>query len=101
MTLLLKQTIKKDKEKVALLLTPEVAAQIQIDLQFSFHLATFYSYLDEKSESLKWLENAVKRGFINYPLINEEDKLLNNVRDDERFKALMKRVKYEWENFEV
>ena len=101
MTLLLKHTIRKDKEKVDSLLTQEVVAQAQIDLQFSFHMATFYSYLEEKAESLKWLENAVNRGFINYPLISEQDILLENIRSDEGYKALMKRVKHEWENFEV
>jgi hypothetical protein len=51
--------------------------------------------------SLEFLENAVNRGLINYPLISEIDPLLENIRGEERFKKLMERVKYEWENFEV
>jgi hypothetical protein len=31
----------------------------------------------------------------------EHDPLLKNIRSEERFKKLMERVKYEWENFEV
>ena len=81
--------------------TPEFAAQIKMDHQYSYHIATFYSYLNEKEEALKWLENAVSRGFINYPILNEQDVLLKNIRDDEGYKTLMKRVKNEWENFEV
>ena len=101
MTLLIKTMIKRDKAKLASLLTPEVVAQIQIDLQHSFHIATFYSYLEKKEEALKWLKNAVDRGFINYPLLNEQDILLENIRDEEGFKILMKRVKKEWEDYRI
>jgi len=101
LTLFMKHTIKKDKEKVASLLTPDFVAQIQIDLQHSFHLAAFYSYLDEKEEALKWLENAVNRGFINFPFLNEQDILLENIRNEEGFKSLMLRAKKEWEDLEV
>jgi len=100
-TIFLKYIIKRDKDKLASLLTPDFVKKIQRDVQYSYHLATFYAYLDDKEESIKWLENAINRGFINYPLLSEHDKLLNNIRGEERFKKLMERVKYEWENFEV
>jgi TolB-like protein/Tfp pilus assembly protein PilF len=101
MTLALKHTIKRDRNKMSSLLSPELVAQAQRDLQFSFHLATFYSYLEEKAESLKWLENAVNRGFTNYPLISEQDILLENLREEPGFKSLMKKVKKEWDHFEI
>ena len=101
MTLFIKHTIKIDKEKVASLLTQEFVAQIQIDLQNSFHIAAFYSYLGENGKALEFLENAIDRGFINYPLLNKHDILLKNVRKEKRFKKLMQKVKYEWENFKV
>ena len=83
------------------MMTPEFVEQVKRDLQHSYHLATFYSYLEEKETSLKWLEKAVNRGFINYPLMAETDPLLVNIRGEKRFKKLMERVKYEWENFKV
>ena len=101
MTLFIKYAIKRDKDKIASLLTPEFLLQTQIDLQNSFHIATFYSYVEEKEEALKWLENAVNRGFINYPLINERDILLVNIRDEEGFRLLMERVKRKWENYKI
>jgi TolB-like protein/lipoprotein NlpI len=101
LTIFLKYILKKDINKLASLLTPDFVKAAQIDCQISWHLATFYSYLGEKDKSLEWLENAVTRGFINYQFLNEYDKLLNNIRSEPRFKKLMERVKYEWENFEV
>jgi TolB-like protein len=97
----LKYGLKGDKEKVSSLLTPDFIKAMQIDCQYSWHLAAFYSHFGEKEKSLEWLENAVSRGFINYPMLNDYDRLLINIRDEERFKKLMERVKYEWENFEV
>ena len=57
--------------------------------------------IEEKDESLKWLERAVEWGMINYPLLSDIDPIIENIRGEERFKKLMERVKYEWENFEV
>ena len=100
-TIFLKYIIKRDKNKLKSLLTTDFVTKILRDLQYSYHIATFYAYLDDKKESFKWLENAISRGFINYPLLNKRDKLLVNIRGEESFTKLMERVKYEWENFEV
>jgi non-specific serine/threonine protein kinase len=83
------------------LLTPDFVKAMQFDCQYSWHLAAFCAYFGENENSLKWLDNAVSRGFINYPMLSQHDKLLDKVRGEERFKKLMERVKYEWENFEV
>ena len=71
------------------------------DEVFSLILAEGYSLIGEKEKALEWLENAVERGFINYHFLNQYDPFLENIRSEARFKELMKRVKYEWENFEV
>lgn len=60
-----------------------------------------YALLNEYTTALDWLENAINRGFINYPFLNEIDSFLENIRGEERFKKLRARVKHEWENFEV
>jgi non-specific serine/threonine protein kinase len=57
--------------------------------------------IGEKDEAITSLECAVNLGAINYPLYSEVDPFLENIRGEERFKKLMERVKYEWENFEV
>ncbi len=100
-TIFLKYVIRKDSDKLTSLLTPDFVKAIKRDFQLSYHVATFFSYLDDKKKSLEFLENAVNHGFIDYPLLNDYDKLLNNIRGEERFIKLMERVKYEWENFDV
>jgi serine/threonine protein kinase len=101
MAIFLKYVLKGDKNELIPLLTPDFIKAVRNDCQFSWHMGTFYSYMEDKDRSLEWLENAIDRGFINYPFLNEHDKLLDNIRGEPRFKKLMERVKHEWENFEV
>jgi len=64
-------------------------------------MAHGYALIGEKEKALDWLENAVNRGFIAYPFLNDFDPFLENIRGEERFKRLMERVKYEWEIFKI
>jgi non-specific serine/threonine protein kinase len=97
----LKYAIRSDKKKLTSILTPDFIKAIKMDCQYSWHLAAFYSFINEKDQALEWLEHAVNRGFINYPFLKNHDRLLDNIRSEERFQTLLERVKYEWENFEV
>jgi serine/threonine protein kinase len=98
---MLKYAIQGDREKAREELTQECQRTFQRDAQYSHLVAGFFSLLDSKDEAIDWLENAVNRGFINYPLLNVYDYMLDNLREELRFKKLMERVKHEWENFEV
>jgi TolB-like protein len=64
-------------------------------------VAEGYALIGETEDALGWLNRAFEKGWINYPFLSEIDPFLENIRGEERFKKLMERVKYEWENFEV
>jgi non-specific serine/threonine protein kinase len=98
--LLLKYGLLKDRESAFNIMMPDFQKTCQRDMEWSYNVAQAFALLDEKKEALDWLENAVNRGFINYPFINTYDSFLSNIRGEERFKKLMERVKYEWEHFE-
>ena len=98
--LLLKYGVLKDREKAFLEMTPEFQKTCKRDPEWSYYVALLLSSLDARAEALDWLENAVNRGFINYPVL-ERTQALDNVRGQERFKKLMERLKYQWEYFEV
>lgn len=98
--LLLKYGLLKDTERAFQLMTPDFQKTCRRDPEWSYYVSQAFALLDEKKEALDWLENAVDRGFINYPFISKHDTFLDNVRGEERFKKLMGRVKKEWEEFE-
>lgn len=99
--LAMKYGLRGDAAAVQAVITPELKSLINTHEQFSWMAARFCALAGMKRESLSYLENAIALGFINYPFISEVDPFLENIRGEPRFKKLMKRVKHEWENFEV
>jgi len=101
LSLILKYAIQGDKEKVLNEISEDFQKTVLRDYMYSHNLSGFLSLINQKEKALYWLENAIKIGFINYPLLSKKDPFLENIRGEERFKKLMERVKHEWENFEV
>ncbi len=97
---LLKYAAKGDRENFSRWLSPEFLHAVKRDPQYSSFMVDFYALLGDKEKALDWLDNAVNRGFINYPYLNEYDPYLAGIRGEPRFKKLMERVKFEWERFE-
>jgi TolB-like protein len=99
-SLLLKYALLKDTKNALRVMTSEFQKTCKRDYEWSYWVASRLSLLGEKELALDWLENAIIRGFINYPLF-QCDPAFNNIRHEARFVELMKRAKYEWEHFEV
>ena len=93
--------LQKKKVEALQSVTEEVKKMFQNDEMFPIWMAESYSLIDEKEEAIKWLEHGIDWGFINFWFLNEYDPFLENIRGEERFRLLMKRVKREWEDFEV
>jgi non-specific serine/threonine protein kinase len=99
--LFLKYALQGQKEK-ALQALPESSKRVAwMDFHLPWFMAECFALIDERAEALRWLEQAVDRGWCNYPLFSELDPFLANIRGEERFQKLMECVKYEWEHFEV
>jgi TolB-like protein/Tfp pilus assembly protein PilF len=97
----LKNALQGQRSEAVRCINQKVHRWARRDPMWSLNVAQGYALVEEKDQSLDWLENAVDRGFINYPMLTEYDPLLANVRGEVRFKKLMERVKREWEHFEV
>ncbi len=81
--------------------SPELRAVAGRDITFSWFLATGHAALKDTEAALDWLENAVRLGFINYPLLARLDPFLEPLRGDARFERLMEKVRQAWESFEI
>jgi non-specific serine/threonine protein kinase len=79
----------------------EVSSTAHRDYWFSLYIAECHAVLEDINGALEWIERSVELGFVNYPFLNQHDRLLANVRGDERFKKLMERVRKEWEEFDA
>jgi len=82
-------------------LTKESKNYFWNDPDIPWFMSDYYSLINEKEEALKWLEHNINHGMINYPLLNEMDPFLENIRGEKRFKELMDKIKFEWEDFKL
>ena len=87
------------KQEALQAISPELKNAVKNDVLYSFYLAEGFAVLNMKDDAFFWLENAVNKGFINYPFLNEYDPYFQKIRKDKRFIDLMKKVKHKWNNF--
>jgi TolB-like protein len=86
---------------MATTLTDDIERTTKRDPQFSHFMADTYGLAGLRDEALDWLENALSRGWANYPFTVQHDPLLVPLRDEPKFLEIADRMKREWENFEV
>ena len=93
------RAVRDEPELAREALTPDVLEGSRHDLQYSWTLAQCYAMMGDRVEANEWVENAVRRGFWNYPLLAERDPLLKSLRADPHFLSLMSSTKSKWLNF--
>jgi non-specific serine/threonine protein kinase len=79
----------------------ELTKAAAADLNYAWLMAQGYALIDEIQAALEWLNIAVERGFINYPLLHHLDPFLDKVRREPEFTRLMQSTRERWEAFEV
>lgn len=80
---------------------PEFEEITAADAQWPWMLAECYALLAKTERAIAWLEVAVAKGFLNYPMLGRWDPLLANLRGNADFIALLKHTRELWERFEV
>jgi eukaryotic-like serine/threonine-protein kinase len=98
---LMQAAIAGDHAAAALIATDELKQIAGCDPHYSWAMAQCYSLLGDAPAALQWLETAMDRGFINYPMISDLDPLLDNAREAPGFPALLNRIETRWETFEI
>jgi TolB-like protein/tetratricopeptide (TPR) repeat protein len=101
LALVLKHCLQGDVGSALDLLTKQFYDWCYGECTWSYFISVAFALADAKQYSMDWLEHSIDLGWINYPLLAVKDPLLANIRNEARFKKLLQRVKYEWENFEV
>jgi hypothetical protein len=90
-----------DNQKTIKAISGGVKEKSRTDLWDAWIIAVCDALIGEKEEAINSLECSVNLGTINYPFYSEIDPFLKNIRTEPRFKKLMERTKFAWENFEV
>lgn len=61
----------------------------------AYHIALAYAIMNKQTEAINWLESTSDSGFPCYVMF-ETDHNLDNLRQHERFKALLAKLKQQW-----
>jgi hypothetical protein len=78
----------------------EIGKSFQHFHHTTFNIASAYALLNKPELAIKWLQFTADDGFPCYPLF-ENDANLNSLRKDERFIALMAKLKQQWEHYQA
>jgi non-specific serine/threonine protein kinase len=70
-------------------LTPEVVDVLARDPQTCWMLAGCHAIVGDVDAGIEWVRAAVDLGFLNHEVLAERDPLLENLRRDPRYQALM------------
>jgi non-specific serine/threonine protein kinase len=93
--------LSNDRAALDRAVTQELSQITELDPHYSWNFAQCYAVIGDSENALGWLEKAMQKGFINYPMISRWDPLLAPVRQTAQFDDLVDRVRERWENFEV
>jgi non-specific serine/threonine protein kinase len=93
--------LRRDKDAALGCISQELTGAAMADMNYAWIMAQAYALIGEVQTSLQWLNVAVERGFINFPLLHHLDPFLQNVRGEPGFEILMQSTRRQWEAFEV
>jgi serine/threonine protein kinase/tetratricopeptide (TPR) repeat protein len=79
-------------------ITPALEQSARWVEYLAWFLGKGYALIGRRDEALHWLREAVGQGLINYPALSG-DPLLESLRGDAEYEALMDRVKQRWQAF--
>ena len=99
LAILLKHALEEERGKMTELLTDDFVKTARRDPQFSYFVGSIFVLAGMNEQAMDWIENALVRGFFNYPFVAQQDPLLNNLRDTPQFNELLAPMKTRWQAF--
>jgi hypothetical protein len=77
--------------------TPQLEQAAHWMEYLAWYPADGYTLIGRRDDALRWLREAMDRGFTNYPMLSTHDAFLEPLHGDDGFEALMEQVRRRWE----
>jgi tetratricopeptide (TPR) repeat protein len=100
MAITFRHALRGEKQDAVDALSDDAITFLWNDPECPWMGAAIYALLEDRDESLRWIEHWIRSGSINYPLLAEQAPFFENLRSDRRFKRLMEEIKPKWERYE-
>ena len=93
--------LRQDAEGAAASITPQLEQAAFWTEYPALMLTDGFAVLGNRDQAMHWLRRTVNRGFINYPYLAQNDPLMESLRADLDFKALLQEVQRRWQALEA
>jgi hypothetical protein len=67
---------------------------------WSWLVAECYAFIGEQEQAIDWLQNAARRGFVNYPYLSRS-RMLRSLHGNPRFQDLLSTVKARFQEMQL
>jgi hypothetical protein len=99
---LFRRALEKDRNGVMQQLDATALPDLaKTDEYYPLFLANALARVGEHAEALYWLERSIGWGFTNHRFLSEHNRLLEPLRGDQRFQALVERARESQEAFDA
>jgi len=98
---IMQAALASDGQAFATAVNQELLEIVACDPHYSWNAAQCYALMGDTAASLDWIEKAMSKGFINYPMISRWDPLLTPIRHADRYDEIADTMRERWEHFEV
>ncbi|MFC2121306.1 hypothetical protein ACFLTI_06910 [Bacteroidota bacterium] len=99
--LFFKYAIQGNKTEALNSATKELKLAMRDNNYYPMRIAECYALIGEKDIAIDWVENATQWDLRHFHYLNEHTPFLDSIRDEPGYKKLMKKVKKEWEAFDI
>lgn len=89
--------LRSDLEGLRQALSEAAVERVWVDPEGPYFISSAFALAGDAGHALRWLEHAVERGWVNYPLFAEIDPHFAELREEPRFQQLLDRVRRLWE----
>ena len=100
MALAMAHALEGDRERALGAITPDLLEASARDDIFSWWLADCYALIGEHDAALDCIERMIALGMFNYPFLAEYEPFLASIREEPRFRELLKTARQKWDTFE-
>jgi tetratricopeptide (TPR) repeat protein len=95
------RAMRRDHDGAVAHVTPQLEQAAHWVEYLGWILAGGYALIGRRDDAMRWLHEAVDRGFINYPMLASKDAFLESLRGDAEYESLMRQVERRWRAIEI
>jgi len=97
----LSAAVRGDREGASACVTPLLEQAAHWVEYLGLMLAGGYASIGRRDDAVRWLRESIDQGYLNYPVLAKQDVLMESLRGDAEYEALIRGVERRWRAIEM